>query len=381
MKGRVIVLDMPEDRGFAAALVENGTLEDLILDPPLRTQSARPGDVWMTRITRKLPGAGGAFCVLGDEEGYLREAKGLKAGDKLLVQVVSVPEPGKAPTVTPRVLFKGPRLILTPHAAGINASRQIRNSQEAERLKAITRDALDVLRGPSDLPETCGAIVRSAAQGEEPERLMTELASLAHSYRVMQSRDNLGGGGNDALTVALTEWLFPIPDRIICSPKLARVLSKPQEPFGAMEFWGDPRFLPLISAEEDPFAVFDLHGEIDRLQSPRIALNAGSMIIEPTRTVTAVDVNTGGDFSPAASLKANLAAARDLPRQLRLRGLGGQVVVDFAPMPKKDRRTVEEALKKAFRADPIETALVGWTSMGLYEIQRKRERRPLIGKP
>ena len=60
MKGRVIVLDMPEDRGFAAALVENGTLEDLILDPPLRTHPARPGDVWMTRITRKLPGTGGA---------------------------------------------------------------------------------------------------------------------------------------------------------------------------------------------------------------------------------------------------------------------------------------------------------------------------------
>ncbi|MDT8344400.1 MAG: ribonuclease E/G, partial [Thermohalobaculum sp.] len=70
-------------------------------------------------------------------------------------------------------------------------------------------------------------------------------------------------------------------------------------------------------------------------------------------------------------------AARDLPRQLRLRGLGGQVVVDFAPMPKKDRKRVEDTLKSAFRRDPIETSLAGWTAMGLFEIQRKRERQPL----
>jgi len=76
-------------------------------------------------------------------------------------------------------------------------------------------------------------------------------------------------------------------------------------------------------------------------------------------------------------LKANIALARLLPRQLRVRGLGGQITLDLAPMPKKDRRQFEQILKAAFRADPVETSLAGWTPLGHYELQRKRERRPL----
>ena len=90
------------------------------------------------------------------------------------------------------------------------------------------------------------------------------------------------------------------------------------------------------------------------------------MFVEPTRALVAVDVNTGGDTAPAAGLRANLAVARALPRALRLRGLVGQIVLDLAPMPKKDRRAFEDALRAAFRADSIETALVGWTPLVHY---------------
>ena len=86
---------------------------------------------------------------------------------------------------------------------------------------------------------------------------------------------------------------------------------------------------------------------------------------------------TAPDTSPAAALKANIAAARDLPRQLRLRGLGGQVVVDFAPVPKKDRGTLDQVMKAAFRAEGGESHLAGWTALGLYEMTRKRDRLPL----
>lgn len=101
------------------------------------------------------------------------------------------------------------------------------------------------------------------------------------------------------------------------------------------------------------------------------------MSIEPTRALVAVDVNTGRDTSPAATLKANLAAANALPRQLRLRGLGGQITVDFAPLPKAERRKIETALRTALRQDGIDTAISGWTPLGNLELQRKRARRPL----
>ncbi len=80
----------------------------------------------------------------------------------------------------------------------------------------------------------------------------------------------------------------------------------------------------------------------------------------------------------AAGLKANIACARALPRALRVRGLGGQIVLDLAPMPKKDRRTFESALKAAFRHDDVETVFSGWTPLGHFELQRKRARMPLV---
>jgi Rne/Rng family ribonuclease len=117
--------------------------------------------------------------------------------------------------------------------------------------------------------------------------------------------------------------------------------------------------------------------EIDALRQPQVALGAGFISIEPTKALVAVDVNTGADLSPAAALKANLAAARELPRQLRLRGLGGQVVIDFAPLAKPDRARVEQTLTAALRGDGIDTTIAGWTPLGHLELLRRRTRRPL----
>ena len=111
----------------------------------------------------------------------------------------------------------------------------------------------------------------------------------------------------------------------------------------------------------------------------RIPAGDGHFTIEATRALVAVDVNTGADTSPAAALKANLAAIRDLPRQLRLRGLGGQIVLDLAPLPKGERRRIEAALTAALRDEDIDTTIVGWTPLGHLELLRKRARRPLVG--
>ena len=124
---------------------------------------------------------------------------------------------------------------------------------------------------------------------------------------------------------------------------------------------------------------FEDHGVLDAIDAARgafVPLGAqASMFIEPTRALVAVDVNTGADGSFAAGLKANMACARSLPSALRVRGLGGQVVLDLAPMPKKERRSFESALRAPFRADDVDTVLAGWTPLGHYELQRKRARR------
>jgi Rne/Rng family ribonuclease len=133
---------------------------------------------------------------------------------------------------------------------------------------------------------------------------------------------------------------------------------------------------PLREAP-DALEAAGVWDEVEALRSPIVRLGPAFMAVEPTRALVAVDVNTGGDLSPAAGLKANLAAAAELPRQLRLRGLGGQVTVDFAPLARAERPRVERALTSALRQDAIDTTLVGWTPLGHLELQRRRVRRPL----
>ncbi len=139
--------------------------------------------------------------------------------------------------------------------------------------------------------------------------------------------------------------------------------------------WADPEPDEVI---EGGFAAQGVHEMLDALRDIRVPLaGGGNMLIETTRALVAVDVNTGPDTSPAAALKVNIAAARDLPRQFRLRGLGGQIIVDFAPMPKKERAILDQVIRAAFKAEAAETNLAGWTTLGLFEMTRKRDRLPL----
>lgn len=382
MKGRVIVLAAPERGGSAAALLVNGQLEDLILDPPNGKRLPSSGDICVVRVLRKLPNAG-AFCEMAHgQQGYLRNAGSVKERDCILAQVVSIPEPGKAVPLTTRVLVKGPRLILTPGSPGINVSRKIVNTTERARLEDALRTAHDANQCAPALAEM-GVIIRTAARGERDIELSREfdclIAILTERRGQIRRHDGVSEANNGSShNYALREWLFPRPDAIICEEHLVKFLTGATEACGPSVFFGDEGFSELVEPSGHPFEVTGVNELIDALKTSSVAVSGdASMVVEPTSALVAVDVNTGADFSPAAGLKANLAAAKDLPRQLRLRGLGGQIAVDFAPMEKKHRRTLEEALKKAFRTDPVETSLVGWTSLGLFEIQRKRERRPL----
>ena len=139
--------------------------------------------------------------------------------------------------------------------------------------------------------------------------------------------------------------------------------------------WTDPA--EVATAE----GSFDTHGVLDALETAKGIAEplpgGGHLYIQPTRALVAVDVNTGNDTSLAAGTKANFACAKALPRALRVRGLGGQITLDLAPMPKKDRRGFESTLRAAFKSDSEETILAGWTPLGHFELQRKRGRIPL----
>ncbi len=337
MKGRVIAFDTINGRK-AAALVEDGVLQDLLVDTH---QGPAPGTIFRAVCDRPMKGQGGMMLRLpGGAVGYLRKAKGLSQGQSLLVQVSGRAEDGKAIPVTARILFKSRYAIVTPGAPGINVSRQIRDDEERVRLLEIAHE---------DAQEGTGLIIRSSAQNADATDVADDIAAM-----------------RDLADAVLGDAKGDKPELLLDGPD-AHLLG-----------WRDWPLADLLVETNGAFADHGIDEMISTILSPECRLSGdGIAFIEPTRAFVAIDVNTGGDTSQAAGLKANIALARDLPRQLRCRGLGGQIIVDFAPMPKKDRRGLEQVLRAAFKKDSVETALAGWTPLGNFEIQRKRERVPV----
>ncbi|WP_204113602.1 ribonuclease E/G [Shimia biformata] len=335
MKGRQIVLDQLAGRE-AAALVVDGRLEDLLVDG----DGPRVGTIYRAIADRPVKGQGGMFVKTPDGSAFLRQVRGLSPGQALLVQVSGVAEPGKAIPVTQKILFKSRYAIVTPDAPGLNISRRIKDDDLRDTLLEIAHEGM----AGCDF----GLILRSSCQDADPDDIAGDVAAMRQLAEAVLA-DSEGG------EETLVEGDGPHAE--------------------AWREWAEPASVENAEGGFERLGVLDL---LTEQAESKVALGNGAFaFVEPTRALVAVDVNTGPDTSLAAGLKANLALARDLPRQLRIRGLGGQVTLDLAPMPKKERRQFETALKAAFRRDTIDTVLAGWTPLGHFELQRKRLRRPV----
>ena len=331
MKGRQILLDHYQGRE-AAALVENGILQDFIIE----TDAPSPGTVYRAIVDRPIKGQGGVFLKTPDGNAFLRQIKGMSPGQPMLVQVSGYAEAGKAIPVTNRILFKSRYVIVTPNAPGLNVSRSINDDDRRDELVQIIREDI----GTFDH----GMILRSSCADADSDEIIEDaraMLDLANNVMADEAGD-------------------------------AEVLVDADSPH---EFaWREWTQSADIDTAEGCFETHDIIDQIEALANPFVKMAEGHYYIEPTRACVSIDVNTGADTSPAAALKANIAMARDLGRQLRMRGLGGQIVIDPAPMPKKDRKILESALKAALRKDTVETNFVGFTQMGLIELQRARIR-------
>jgi len=340
MNGTVIALDQFRGRAAAAWMVD-GQLEDLIIDLPEHVIA--PDTILRGRLGRPVKGLGGAFVDLHDgTRGFLRQTDGQRPGDPVLVQVTGMPEDGKAVPLTTRLLFKSRYAIVTPGARGLNISRQI---EDADLRGSLDRIAQDGMKGAaSDL----GVILRSACADADVAQVADDLAQMrALAEQVLSDRTG--------------------------PPEL--LVAAPDAHMAAWRDWSAP---DVLDDRAGSFVRHNVLEAIDAVLAATVALAGGAhMRIEPTSAFVSVDVNTGADTSPAAGLKANIATIRDLPRQLRLRGLGGQVIIDFAPFPKKERHIVEQSLRAAFKRDGRDTALAGWTPLGNFELTRKRDRASL----
>ena len=334
MKGTQIFLDHINGQE-AAALVVDGRLEDLIVD----SAAFAPGTIFRAKVDRPVKGQGGVFVSFPEGRGFLRQIKGVSGGQNILVQVTGYAEEGKAIPVTTKLLFKSRYVIITPGAPGLNLSRRIRDEE--------LRDALLEYIHGGIAPLSYGIILRSSCAAADFEDVLEDTKTMLNVVKAVLEDD---------------------------TAESCQLLAADSPHYIAWREWTTEATVEQEAGCFYSGGVLDL---LDALNSPKVRTNAGSYFIEQTRALCAVDVNTGFDGSLASGLKANIAMARDLPRQLRLRGIGGQVVIDPAPMPKKDRKILDGVLKAAFRQDDVHTHILGWTALGLIELQRARTRPPL----
>jgi ribonuclease G len=340
---RLVVIE-PRETGAIAALVEDGVVQDLYIDA--LDDAHEMEEIHLVRIKRIIPKQGAAHVKMaGGAKGFLREAGAVKEGQLVIAQVSGLVSPDKGTPLTARRLHRGRYAILTPDAPGVNVARSIKDKDERARLTDIAAPLI----GGEGADSGAGVIIRSAAIDVDAEMLASDISALL------------------AVEKAVAD--------AAATPEIALLANAPDAVMRAWRDWPEP---DEVIEEDGAFDRIGLWDQIDALRTPNAALPGGGwMAVEPTTALISVDVNTGSDLTPQAAARANLGACADLPRQLRLRGLGGQITIDFAPMRKNDRKAVESALKKAFADDSVQTTMAGWTPLGHFELLRKRERRPL----
>ena len=341
-KGRIVVLDEVNGKP-AAALLVNGQIHDLLIEAD--NNLPKPEAIYRGRTTLPMKGQNGIILDIGNgQKAFLRNAKGIPQGTQMTVQVATHAEIGKATPVVNKLIFKSRYCIVTPDAPGLNIARSIKDDEERDRLLEIVHEV------STNRSTEYGLIIRSSAMDIDADAISDDIKTMYDLADNVMSQTS----GDPALIMpaptaemkAWRDWVNPDPDEVI--------------------------------KETNSFETMGIWDHIEKLKHSKSKLpNGASMIIEPTSAFVAVDVNTGNDFSLSAGLKANLAVAKELPNQLSLRGLGGQIIIDFAPSPKKDRKLIQTALNSSFRKGKIDTVVVGWTTLGNFELQRKRERIPL----
>jgi ribonuclease E/ribonuclease G len=346
MAGRLIVVE-PDASGLRAALTIDGRLEAVEID-----RGSLVGAVASAKVIRTVSGLG-TFVGLADGTELLLERGGdkspLPSGREILVQIAKPQRGGKAGTATARIALAGRGLVHLPLESGLKISRRL--TLAPERRTAV-ESFLDGMPG--------GWILRRMAAELTAEELGIEARALAD-----EGRQAHAGGlkAPDAFRRLIADYGA---DAI----QVAGLAAK-----ASVERWCGafaPGLASIIEAESaGAFDLHDLDDAIAALADRRVELPSGaSLVIEATEALTAIDVNAGPE---ANVLGVNLDAAEEIARQLRLRHVGGIVVIDFVSMPRRlDQGRVVSALQDALADDPSQTHVLPMSAFGLVEMTRER---------
>lgn len=379
------------DNDYKAAIIEDERLAEYYIEKPSKELV---GNIYIGKVVNVLPGMQAAFIDIGIGKNaflYVNDAipfyedveiqpsikEILKEGQKIIVQVQKEPFGNKGPRVTTHISLPGRYLVYMPNVNYVGISRRIVDEDERNRLKEF---------GESIKNENEGLIIRTVASEASNEQMIKDLNFLKNLWKTISEQSKQG---------VIPSLIYKDLDLI---PRLIRdVFTEEVNQFvldSGYEYKRVKELVQLSSPElvdrfhhyagrEHIFDVYNIQIEIDKATKRKVWLKSGGyIIIDKTEALTSIDVNTGKYIGQSTLeetvLKTNLEAAVEIARQLRLRDIGGIIIIDFIDMEKEENgKKVLDILEEEMKKDRTKSNVLGLTQLGLVEMTRKKVRQSL----
>ncbi len=371
------------ERDNIAAVLENKKVTDFFI----HRGEVLLGDVYLATVDNILPSIDAAFVNVGtDKMGFLHAqdvmGKGtlkekLSPKQKLVVQVVKEPTGHKGPRVTTEISLPGRFLVLMPNEPGVSVSKKIENSKERARLKAI----INLIK-----PVGVGVIIRTEAEGQTEADIQEDLEILLEKWNnIINSAETL----NPPNLIYRDQDLLYRVIREACSDDVSEIIV--DTPFAMnrvqtiLQNWHMSKGIQvtLYKGTEPLLIAMDIHKEIKAALNVKVNMPSGGyLFIQQTEALTVIDVNSGKFISSATQdetiLKTNIEAVHEIARQLRLRNIGGMIIIDFIDMiSRADKLAMMEELEIALEPDKAKPQVGQLSDLGLVELTRHRQGQSL----
>ena len=373
------------------AVVENGMLQEIFIERARRRGIV--GKIYRGKVCRVLPGMQAAFVDIGLERAAFLHASDvgprspdsgaegnghsditelLREGQEISVQVIKDPLGTKGARLTTQITIPSRYLVFIPNVVNVGISQKIEDEEERVRL----RDIIQLFMTEQD---GGGYIARTAAEGADAEALRADMLFLSKLWQSVKETEALSKSGT-VIYDDLPLTIRVMRDMLDSGIEKVRIDSRESHQ-RAHDFC--VRFMPELEARVEYYTgerpIFDIYGVEDEIQQLK---SGGYLIIDQTEAMTTADVNTGGYVGhrnlEETIFKTNLEAAQAIARQLRLRNLGGIIIIDFIDMSQEEhKRQVLRALEKCLVKDHARTHITEVSSLGLVEMTRKRTRESL----
>ena len=379
------------------AVVENGVLQEVHVE---RTQRRGiVGNIYKGKVVRVLPGMQAAFVDIGLERagfihvGEIASREGnastnetisalVHEGQSLVVQVTKDPIGSKGARLTTQLSIPSRYLVYMPRTSHVGISLKIEDEAERERLKSVVAECV----AAEGIAEVGGFILRTAADGAGADEILMDIRYVRRLWE--QIRGQMKTASSPSVIYQDLSLAFRTL-RDLVSPRIEKVRVDSRETFQKIVQFVD-ELMPEIAGRLEHYPgerpIFDLYGvedEVQKAMERKVPLKSGGyLIIDPAEAMSTIDVNTGAFVGhrnlEETIFKTNLEAAITIARQLRLRNLGGIIIIDFIDMEDEEhQRQVLRTLEKQLERDHAKTNLLGITELGLVQMTRKRTRESL----